>query len=307
MLHRRLERRLAKLFQADDSIVYSSGFVTNFATVAALVGPGDVVIGDEWNHVSIVDGCRFSGAEFLTYRHNDMKALAQCLEQARGRHTLVVVDGVFSMDGDVVDLPGVCALCREHGALLMVDEAHSFGVLGKHGLGVLEHFGMPADSIDVKMGTLSKALSSSGGFVAGNATLIQYLRHHARGFMFSGSLPNVEIAAAEAALDVLAAEPERLARLWRMRERFAGGVQALGFDTMGSTTPIVPIATHTEEKTFRLVRFCRDHGLYVVPVFYPAVPKNAPRLRTCVMASHTEEDVDFALDVLGRGKLELSL
>ncbi len=301
-LHRRLERRLASALQAADALVYSSGFVTNLATIAALVGPGDVVIGDEYNHASIVDGCRFSGAEFLMYRHQDTADLARCLARARGRHTLVVVDGVFSMDGDVVDLPAVSALCREHGALLMVDEAHSFGVLGPRGLGVLEHFDLPGDAIDVKMGTLSKALSSSGGFVAGSQTLVDYLRHHARGYMFSGALPNAEVAAAEAALDVLRDEPARLARLWRNRQRYFEGVQRLGFDTFTSTTPIVPLATHTEEKTLALTRTCRDQGLFVVPVFYPAVPKNAPRLRTCVMASHTDEDIDFALDVLGRGK-----
>jgi 8-amino-7-oxononanoate synthase len=302
VLHRRLERRLASFYDADDALVFSSGFVTNFATIGALVGPGDAVIGDEWNHASIVDGCRSSGAEFQMYRHQDMADLERCLERARGRQTLVVVDGVFSMDGDVVNLPAVVERCRRHGALLMVDEAHSFGVLGKSGRGVLEHFDLPADAIDVKMGTLSKALASSGGFVAGSNTLIQYLRHHARGYIFSGALPNAEVAAAEAALDVLRDEPERLERLWRNRERFARGLADLGFDTFGSTTPIVPIATHTEERTFAMVRFCRDHGLFVVPVFYPAVPKNAPRLRTCVMASHTDEDIDFALDVLSQAK-----
>jgi len=307
ILHRRLERKLAKIYGADDALVYSSGFVTNFATIAALVGPGDVVIGDEWNHASIVDGCRFSGAEFLMYRHQDMADLARCLSQANGRQTLVVVDGVFSMDGDVVNLPPVIELCRKHGALLMVDEAHSFGVLGKRGHGVLEHFNLPSDAIDVKMGTLSKALCSTGGFVTGSNTLIDYLRHHARGYIFSGALPNADVAAAEAALDVLRDEPERLTRLWRNRERFFQGVKALGFDTFTSTTPIVPLATHTEEKTFAMTRYCRDHGLFVVPVFYPAVPKNAPRLRTCVMASHTDEDIDFALDVLGKAKRAVAL
>jgi glycine C-acetyltransferase len=254
-----------------------------------------------------MDGCRFSGAEFLQYRHQDMEELERCLAQAGGRQTLVVVDGVFSMDGDVVHLPGVVERCRKHGALLMVDEAHSFGVLGKTGLGVLEHFGLPSDAIDVKMGTLSKALCSTGGFVAGSRTLIDYLRHHARGYVFSGALPNADVAAAEAAIDVLREEPERLTRLWRNRERFFEGVQALGFDTFTSTTPIVPLATQTEEKTFAMTRHCRDHGLFVVPVFYPAVPKNAPRLRTCVMASHTDEDIDFALDVLDKAKASVRL
>lgn len=300
VLHRKLERALAEVHEAEDAIVFTSGFVTNVATISSLVGPGDVVISDEWNHASLVDGCRSSGAEMLTYRHQDMNHLDRLLTQAGSRHTLVVVDGVFSMEGDIVDLPAVVERCRKHGALLMVDEAHSFGVLGRRGRGVLEHFGLPGDAIDVKMGTLSKALGSSGGYIAGSDTLVRYLRHHARGYVFSGALPNAEIAAALAALKVLEDEPERLVRLWHNRERFMKGITALGFRTFGSETPIVPIATRSERETLAMVRFCRDHGLFVVPIFYPAVPRDAPRLRTCVMASHTDEDIDFAIDVLGR-------
>lgn len=307
VLHRNLERFIAEFFRGDDAIVYSSGYVTNLATVGALVGPGDCVIGDEWNHASIIDGCKFSGALFLEYKHNDMDSLREKLEKANGAHTLVVVDGVFSMEGDIANLPEIVDLCRKYSAMLMVDEAHSIGVLGKSGRGVQEHFSLPADAIDIKMGTLSKALGSSGGFVAAKEPVIKYLRHHARGYIFSGALPVAEIAAAHTALKLLAREPDRVDRIRRNADRYRNGLKALGFHTFGSVTAIVPVACKTEHITLEMVRICREDGLFVVPVFYPAVPMNAPRLRTCVMASHTDEDIDFALDVVAKAGKETGL
>ena len=188
-VHRQLESKLAQFMQAEDAIVYSSGYVTNLATISTLVGPGDVVIGDQWNHASIMDGCRMSGAEFWEFRHNDLDSLAELLAKADHGRTLVVVDAVFSMDGDIIDLPGVVDLCKKHGALLMVDEAHSLGVLGQTGRGVQEHFHLDPGDIDIKMGTLSKTFAGCGGFVAGQEELTTYLRHHARGYIFSGALP----------------------------------------------------------------------------------------------------------------------
>ena len=186
-----MESKLANFMQTEDAIVYSSGYVTNLSTISTLVGPGDFVIGDQWNHASIMDGCRLSGAEIMEFEHNSPDSLAELLGQTNGRRTLVIVDSVFSMDGDIINLPEVVALCKKHNALLMVDEAHSLGVLGSTGKGIQEYYDLEPDAIDIKMGTLSKALAGSGGFVAGGGELITYLRHHARGYIFSGASPAV--------------------------------------------------------------------------------------------------------------------
>jgi glycine C-acetyltransferase len=306
-IHRELESRLARFMQAEDAIVYSSGYVTNLATISTLVGPGDCVVGDQWNHASIIDGCRMSGAEFFEFKHNDMAALSDKLEQCGNRRTLVVVDAVFSMDGDVIDLPAVIELCRRHGALLMVDEAHSLGVLGQTGRGIQEYFGLDADAIDIKMGTLSKTLAGSGGFVAAKQELVTYLRHHARGYIFSGALPSCQASVAIAALDVIESEPDLVAKLQRNQTHYLSGLKALGFDTAKSTTPIVPIMTRTTDIALEITQICRASSLFVIPVCYPAVPMDAPRLRTCVSAIHSLEDIDFALDVLARAGKQTGL
>jgi glycine C-acetyltransferase len=284
--------------RADDAIVYSSGFVTNLATVAALVREGDYVIGDEWNHASIVDGCKFSGATFVTFKHNDMASLEQCLINAGASHKLIVVDAVYSMEGDLARLPEIIALSKKYGAMLMVDEAHSLGVIGKTGQGAQEYFGLKPDDIDIKMGTLSKSFASAGGFVAGRGDIIKYLRHNARGYLFSSALPAPQIAAASAALDIMRSEPERVENLRRIVKLYLGGLKDLGFDTYKSETAIVPIACGVDDKALEMTAICRDAGLYVVPVFYPAVPMNASRLRTCLTAAHTQDDIRFALEVL---------
>jgi glycine C-acetyltransferase len=299
-VHRKLEAKLAEFMKAQDAVVYSSGYVTNLSTISALVGPGDCVIGDQWNHASIVDGCRMSGAKFLEFQHNEMDSLAEELGRARGHRTLVVVDAVYSMDGDIADMPAIVRICRQHGALLMVDEAHSLGVLGKTGHGVQEHFGLAPGDVDVKMGTLSKTFAGCGGFVAGREEITSFLRHHARGYIFSGALPAGQTQVAIAALEVLEREPELVARLWENVERYLSGLKSLGFDTAKSVTPIVPVMTKIEKITLEMTRICRSEGLLAVPVAYPAVPLDAPRLRTCVSAIHSAEDIDFALDVLAR-------
>ena len=298
--HRELEDRLARFMQSEDAIVFSSGYVTNLATISTLVGPGDCVIGDQWNHASIIDGCRMSGAEFYEFKHNDIDSLAEQLQASGSRRTLVVVDAVFSMDGDVIDLPGVIDLCGKHNALLMVDEAHSLGMLGKTGRGVQEHFGLDADAIDIKMGTLSKTLAGSGGFVAAREEIVTYLRHHARGYIFSGALPAGQASVAVAALDVLEQEPELVTQLHRNQLQYLEGLKAVGFDTARSTTPIVPLMTGSTEQALEMTRICREDGLFVIPVCYPAVPMDAPRLRTCISAIHTPQEIDFAVDVLTR-------
>lgn len=297
-VHRRLEAKLAQFMQSEAAIVFSSGYVTNLATVSALVGRGDCIIGDQWNHASIVDGCRQSGAELLEFAHNDMDALAAALERTQGRRTLVVVDAVFSMDGDIIDMPGVVDLCKKHQALLMVDEAHSLGVLGKTGRGVQEHFGLAPDDIDVKMGTLSKALAGSGGFVTGPEEIVTYLRHHARGYIFSGALSASQASVAIAALEILEQSPELVQRLRDNVEHFRSGLALLGYDIGHSTTPIIPVMTRDDATTLAMTQLCRAEGLLVIPVCYPAVPADAPRLRTCVSAIHSHDDIEFALDVL---------
>jgi glycine C-acetyltransferase len=297
-VHTELEAKLASFMHAEDAIVFSSGFVTNLAVISTLVGRGDCIIGDQWNHASIADGCHASGADFLEFQHNDMDSLAERLQQTQGRRTLVVVDAVFSMDGDIIDIPAVIDLCKKHNALLMVDEAHSLGVLGRTGRGIQEHFGLNHDDIDIKMGTLSKTLAGCGGFVAACREVTTYLRHHARGYIFSGALPADKASVAIAALEVIEREPERVEQLRKNVQRYHSGLKALGFDTAYSSTPIIPIMTHRDDLTLEMTRLCREGGLLVIPVCYPAVPANAPRLRTCVSAIHSDEDIDFALNVL---------
>lgn len=264
-----------------------------------MVGPEDYVLGDELNHASIVDGCRFSGARFLEFRHNDVDSLRQRLREASGQRTLVVVDAVYSMEGDIADLPRIVEACRQAGALLMVDEAHSLGVLGTRGRGVQEHFALPPDAIDVKMGTLSKSTASCGGFIAGKREIIRFLKRHARGFIFSVALPAPQVAAALKSLEILQREPERVERLREVTRRYVTGLRDLGFRLPPTKTPIVPILCDSDEQTLEMARRCREGGLFVIPILYPAVPRNAPRIRTNVMAGHSEADIDFALNVFG--------
>ncbi len=297
-LHCQLEEKLAEWMRAEAAIVYSSGFMSNLATISSLVDCTCCVIGDAWNHASIVDGCRASGADFLIFDHNDMGSLRDKLQLAAGRRTLVVVDAVFSMDGDIVKLPDVIDLCRQHNALLMVDEAHSLGVLGKTGHGIQEHFDLPDDAIDIKMGTLSKTLASCGGFVAGREELVTYLKHHGRGYIFSGALPTPQVATAIAALEVIEREPRLVADLRANVAYYVKGLKRLGFDCGNTETAVVPVMTKTEKLTLEMTRLCRAGGLFVVPVAFPAVPLNAPRLRTCVSALHGKSELDFALHVL---------
>lgn len=298
--HRALERELAAFMRADDCIVYGSGYISNLATIAAIVGDGDFVVGDELNHASIADGCRFSGAQFKSFRHNDVDHLEYLLRDSSASHKLVVVDAVYSMDGDIAKLPQIVDVCRRHHAMLMVDEAHSIGVLGRSGRGIQEHFELPANAIDFKMGTLSKAIPSCGGFIAARRDLIDHLKHNARGFIFSAALPVPQVAAAREALHLLQSEPHRIARLRRNVKYFAEGLRRLGYRIAPTQSAIIPIIFNDEATTLRVVKYCRNADLFVVPVFYPAVPVNAPRIRATMMASHTKKEIDYALEVFER-------
>ncbi len=299
-LHNELEQTIARFKNTEAAIAYSSGYVTNLTTVAALVGRNDVVICDKFNHASIVDGCLLSQAKFLRFPHNDMSGLERRLKQADpDAGKLVVVDAVFSMDGDVIDLPTVSRLCREYEALLMVDEAHSVGVLGETGHGIEEHFGIQG-AIDLKMGTLSKTIPSVGGYVAGDQEVITYLKHAARAFVFSAALPPAQAAAAKASFEVIEEEPERVRVLQRNVDLFLNGLKSRGFDTLYSETPIVPIICGEDEKAYQMAKLCQEENVFVLPVVSPAVPVGLARLRANVTAAHSEADIAYALDVFER-------
>ena len=296
-LHGELEGTIARFKGAEAAIVYSSGYVTNLSTVAALVGRNDVVICDKFNHASIVDGCLLSQAKFLRFRHNDMAGLERRLQQVDpDAGKLVVVDAVFSMDGDVINLPEVSRLCREYGAMLMVDEAHSLGVLGETGHGIEEHFGLK-DVVDIRMGTLSKTIPSVGGYIAGSQELITYLKHVARGFFFSAALPPAQAAAAKASFEVIEEEPERVKKLQYNVEFFLRGLKVRGFDTLLSETPIVPVICGEDERAFQMTKLCQQKDIFVLPVVSPAVPAGLARLRANVTAAHSEDDISHALDI----------
>lgn len=307
-LHERLEQRIAEFTKREDACVYSSGYVTNVAIITGMTGLNDLVLMDKLDHASIVDGCLLSGAKWHTYRHNDMDHLEKLLAKNAGQFEsiLVVADSVFSMDGDVMDLPTTKALCEQYGARLMVDEAHSIGSLGATGHGIEEHFDM-IGSIDLKMGTLSKSIPSVGGYCAGAHDMVDYLRHMSRPFIFSAALPPAQTAAALAAFDVIEAEPWRVQRLHAVQTAYAEGLKSQGWDTMDSTTCVVPVLVGDEAKTMDLTRMLFDRGVFVCPIVHPAVPKGSDRLRTCLMATHTDEDVELVLSAFSESGRALGL
>ena len=306
-LHDELESAIASFKKREAAIAYSSGYVTNLATVSALVGRNDIVICDKLNHASIVDGCLLSGARFLRFRHNDGEDLERRLQQAgSGAGRLVVVDAVFSMDGDITNLPEVSRLCRKYDALLMVDEAHSVGVLGETGHGIEEHFDLEG-AIDLHMGTLSKTIPSVGGYVAGSQEFITYLKHTARAFVFSAALPPAQAAAALASIEVIEEEPERIVRLRDNVALFLRGLGERGFNTLQSETPIVPVICGEDERAFQMARLCWDEDIFVLPVVSPAVPQEMARLRANVTAAHSPEDIAYTLEVFERAGKKLGV
>jgi glycine C-acetyltransferase len=299
-LHEELEQRIASFKERKAAATYSSGYVTNMTVISTLCGRHDVVLSDRLNHASIVDGCRLGAADFVRFRHNDMDDLKSKLEKIPSDiGKFVVVDAVFSMDGDIINLPAVKELCVEYDAWLMVDEAHSVGVLGKTGHGIEEHFDMPG-SIDICMGTLSKAIPSVGGYIAGDEDLIRYLKHTSRAFIFSAALPPVAAAAAIEAFNIIEEEPERVPRVQRNMKYFINRLNEEGFSTLNSETPIVPIMCGDDEKAWEATRLSHAEDVFVLPVVSPAVPDGGARLRACVTAAHSLEEIDFAVDVFRR-------
>ena len=306
-LHTELEETIAEFKHAEAAITYTSGYATNLAVISTLMGRGDYVLSDKLNHASIVDGCLMSGAEFRRFRHNEMDDLEHRLQQVpNGVAKLVVADAIFSMDGDVIDFPRMVELCRKYNAWLMMDEAHSVGVLGKTGRGIEEHFGL-WDSIDIKMGTLSKTIPSVGGYVAGKKELVQYLRHASRAYIFSAALPPAQAAAANEAFKVILDEPWRIEKVNANADQFIQGLKKRGFDTLLTTTAIVPVLCGSDERAFAITRECQHHDLFVLPVVSPAVPEGLARLRATVTAAHEPQEIEYAMDVMEKAGKEIGI
>jgi 8-amino-7-oxononanoate synthase len=307
-LHNELEERIARFKQAEAAITMSSGYATNLATISSLLRKGDTVICDKLNHASIVDGCMLSFAKFVRFRHNDMDHLERRLREANpdGR-ILVVADAVFSMDGDIINLPEMARLCQKYGAYLMIDEAHSVGVIGKTGHGIEEHFDLPPDTVDIKMGTLSKTIPSAGGYVAGNAELINFLKHEARAFIYSAAIPPGSAGAAMVAFDVIEEEPWRVESIQINFKHFADKLSGAGFNLLFTETAIVPVVCGSTPNAAALAKHCQDNGIFVQAVVAPVVPEGLARLRACVSAAHTLEDIDYCADVIIDGGKRLGI
>ncbi len=295
-MHQELERRLAAFVGKQAALVFSTGYQTNLGTIASLVCKGDSVIIDKEDHASIVDGCRLAFGETRRYPHNDMDGLERQLKVAGNAGKLVVVDGVFSMGGDIAPLPQIIELCKKYGARLMVDDAHSLGVLAG-GRGTAAHFGVTED-VDLIMGTFSKSFASLGGFIAGDEEVIHFVQHMARPFIFSASITPAQTAAAMAALEVMETEPEHCQRLWHNTEKMLKGLKALGFDTGPSVTPVIPIMVRDDERVLGFWWDAFNNGAYVNCVLSPGVPEGQQLMRTSYMASHTDEQLDRALAIL---------
>ena len=300
-LHRDLERRLAETKGCEDAIVFTSGYSSNVGCVSGLVRKSDVALNDRLNHASIIDGCRLSGATFKTFRHNDPasleRTLAACDQEFQGK--LVIVDGVYSMDGDIARLPDFLPIIRKYGARLMIDEAHATGVLGANGRGTPEHWGLEGQ-IDIVAGTLSKALGGVGGFIASTKEVVHYLRFYARSYMFSTALPPATAASLHAALDVIAEEPEIRERLWHHIRYMTDNLRRLGFDLGKAETAIIPIIVGDQPRLMPMSREVHEAGIFINPIYYPAVPKKQDRLRLSLMATLSQEDLDYTLEVLER-------
>jgi len=297
-LHKELEETIAEFKGAEAAVTYTSGYVTNLTVISSLVGRGGYVISDKLNHASIVDGCLMSGAKFLRFRHNDMEDLESRLKNIpEGSTKVVVADAVFSMDGDVIDFPNIVRLSQKYKAWLMIDEAHSVGVLGETGRGIEEHFGMEG-TVDIKMGTLSKTIPSVGGYVAGKQDLIKFLSHASRAYIFSAALPPAQAAAANEAFKVILDEPWRIEKLQANTDQFIKGLQERGFDTMKTSTAIVPVLCGEDERAFALTRAAQTQDVFVLPVVSPAVPPGLARLRATVTAAHETDEIEYAMNVV---------
>jgi glycine C-acetyltransferase len=306
-IHMELERRLAAFKKTEAVVVFQSGFAANAGTVSAILTKDDVIISDELNHASIIDGCRLSKAAIKVFPHKNIDAARKILQDLpKAQRKLLITDGVFSMDGDVGALPGLCDIAEEFGAIMMVDDAHASGVFGKNGRGTIDHFNVHG-RVDIQVGTLSKAMGALGGYVAGSKALIDFLYHRARPFLFSTSHPPSVAASCIAALDVLEHEPQIIDRLWDNTRFFKKGLNDLGFDTGLSESPITPVMAGEGARAMKLSDRLFAEGVFAQGIAYPTVAKDKARVRTIVTAAHTREELQFALDKFKKVGTELGL
>jgi 8-amino-7-oxononanoate synthase len=295
-IHVKLEEELADFMQREAALVFSTGFQTNLGTISTLIGKDDTIFGDRANHASIVDGCRLAFGEFKKYKHNDMADLERMLARNNNDNgKLIVTDGVFSMEGDIADLPRLVELATTYRARIMVDDAHSIGVLGDNGRGTAEHYHLE-DKVDIVMGTFSKSFASLGGFIAGDEDIIHYIKHHSRALIFSASPPPAAVAAVRATLKILKSEPERRKRLWEITGRMHREFTGMGFDIGPTQTPIVPILIGEDMKTFAFWKALTEAGLFTNPIISPAVPPGGALIRTSYTATHTDQQLDRVLE-----------
>jgi len=306
-IHNEAEEMLAKYKRTEASLIFVAGIAANRGTIQALMGEGDVIISDELNHGSIIDGVRLTKAEKKIYPHLDMKGLETALKESQGaRRKMVVTDGVFSMDGDIAPLDRIAELCEKYDAIVMVDDAHGDGVLGKDGRGIVDHFHLHG-KVDIDMGTLSKAFGCLGGYIAGRQELRDYLINRARSFIFTTAHPPCVTAAIIEAIKMVQDEPQHLRRLWENTKFFKEGLRSLGFNTGRSQTPITPVIVGESAKAQKLSRSLFDKGVFVKPIVYPLVAKDAARIRNIVTAGHTKDDLEFALDIYKKVGREMKL
>jgi len=295
-IHIELERKLAEYVNKDAALMFSTGFQVNLGVIPTVTGRNDYILIDELDHASIFEATRLSFAKVLKFRHNDMHSLERLLKQCEpGKIKLIVVDGVYSMEGDIADLPGIVNLAEKYEATVMVDDAHAIGVIGEHGSGTASHFGL-TDKVDLIMGTFSKSLASLGGFIASDFDTINYIKHHSRTLIFSASMTPASAATVLAAIDIIKAEPERMVNLWEVTHYAIDNFKRMGFDIGKSETPIIPLYIRDNLKTLKLTRMLLDEGIFVNPVVSPAVSKDSTLIRFSLMATHTKAQVDIALD-----------
>ena len=306
-IHMELERKLAEFKHTEAAVVFQSGFTANAGTVSSILTKEDVIVSDELNHASIIDGSRLSRATIKVFPHKDVAAARRILEELpRAQRKVLITDGVFSMDGDVGTLPGLCDLADEFGCIMMVDDAHASGVFGTNGRGTVDHFGLHG-RVDIQVGTLSKAIGALGGYVAGSTALIEFLYHRARPFLFSTSHPPAVAAACLAAIDVLESEPQWIERLWENTRFFKAGLAALGFDTGLSEGPITPVIAGDGALAMKLSDRLFEEGVFAQGIAFPTVPRGKARVRTIVTATHTQDELQFALDKFQKVGTELGI
>lgn len=294
-IHIALEEKLADFFRKKSALVYATGYQTNLGVISALVDRGEIAINDRYNHASIVDGCRLSFGEMKKFKHNDPEDLDRLLEKYRDKSKLVIVDGVFSMEGDISPLPEIVKLKEKHDFGLMVDDAHGVGVLGRTGRGTCEHFDIE-DETDIIMGTYSKSLATIGGFVAASEEIVDYLKHMSRSMIFSASLAPALVSAVSTALDIIDQEPERREQLWKNTNRMMEGFRSYGFDIGDAATPIIPIVVGEDLLAFQFALMLQEEGVFANPVVSPATPPGRALIRTSYMATHTDEHLDLVLE-----------